>query len=118
MICLQNLLLPFMYLLTALIVKNNDILPGIYFIFLIKRPRPNLKVFQCHVFTSFKTSEKQSSSKTSFNNILRLTSFNFRFEPCQTPQNYQICLRNQVSMGLRRVRSKKLFAEINIEKIF
>ena len=40
---LQNFLLLFMSLLTALIVKNSHILAGIYFLFLKKRPRPNLK---------------------------------------------------------------------------
>ena len=44
--CLQNFLLLFMYLLTALIVKNSHILAGIYVIFLRKRPRPSLKSFQ------------------------------------------------------------------------
>ena len=44
--CLQNFLLLFMFLLTALIVKNIHILAGIYFIFLKNRPRPNLKGFQ------------------------------------------------------------------------
>ena len=46
---LQNFLLPFMSLLTALIVKTSLILAGIYFIFLKKRPRPNLKGFQYQI---------------------------------------------------------------------
>ena len=44
--CLQNFLLLYMSLLTALIVKNSHILARIYFIFLKKRPRPNLKGIQ------------------------------------------------------------------------
>ena len=36
----------FVSLLTALIVKNSYILPGIYFIFLKQRPRSNLKGIQ------------------------------------------------------------------------
>ena len=43
--CLQNFLL-FLSLLTAPIVKNSYILDGIYFVFLKRRPSPNLKVFQ------------------------------------------------------------------------
>ena len=35
-----------MYPLTALIFKNSHILSGIYYFFLKKRPRPNLKGFQ------------------------------------------------------------------------
>ena len=34
-----------MSLLTVLIVKDNNILAGIYFMFLKKYPRPDLKVF-------------------------------------------------------------------------
>ena len=44
--CLQNFLLPFMSLLAALIVENVGIIAVIYFIFLKKRPRPNLNGFQ------------------------------------------------------------------------
>ena len=39
----------FLSLLTALIVKNSHILAGIYFIFLKKRRRPNLKCFQYQI---------------------------------------------------------------------
>ena len=38
-----------MSLLTALIVKDSDILAGIYFIFLKKRPRSNWKGFQYQI---------------------------------------------------------------------
>ena len=38
--------LHFISVLTAPIVRNNHILTFIYFIFLKKRPRPDLKVFQ------------------------------------------------------------------------
>ena len=44
-----NFFLLFMSLLTAHIVNNSHILAGIYFIFLKKRPRPNLKVFQYQI---------------------------------------------------------------------
>ena len=50
--CLQNFLLLFMSLLRALIVKNSHILAGIYFIFLKKRSRPNLKGFQYQIWNS------------------------------------------------------------------
>ena len=47
-----------MSLLTALIVKNGHILAVIYFIFLKKRPRLNLKGFQLEIWTSVRNSEK------------------------------------------------------------
>ena len=40
-----------MSLLTALIVENDHVLAGIYIVFLEKRPRPNLKGFQCRIYT-------------------------------------------------------------------
>ena len=42
--CLQNFLLFFMSLLTTSIAKKSGILVEIYFIFLKKRPRSNLKI--------------------------------------------------------------------------
>ena len=56
--CLQNFLLLFMSLLAASIVEDSDFLAGIYFIFLKKRPGPNLKVIQYQVLTSVKRLEK------------------------------------------------------------
>ena len=44
--------------LIASVVKNSDFLAGIYFIFLKKRPRQNLKVFQYQSLTSLKSLEK------------------------------------------------------------
>ena len=44
--CLQNFLSLFMSLLRGLIFRNCDILAGIYFIFLKRRPGPNLEGFQ------------------------------------------------------------------------
>ena len=38
-----------MPLLTAFIVKNSHVLAGIYFIFLKKGPRPNMKGFQYQI---------------------------------------------------------------------
>ena len=43
--CLKNFILHFMSLLTSLIVKNSHTLARIYFVFLTKRPRSNLKSF-------------------------------------------------------------------------
>ena len=59
--CLQNFLLLFVSLLTAPIAKNIHILTGIYFIFLKKRPRPSLKVFQYQIWTSVRKSSYQVS---------------------------------------------------------
>ena len=72
-----------MPLLTALIVQNSHILAGIYFIFLKKRPRPNLK------------------------------GFNIKFWPLWKDRkiSYQNCHANQVWRLLGRVRGKKLFPE-------
>ena len=47
--CLQNFILLFMSLLVTLFVENSNIFAGIYFIFLKKLPRPNLKGFQYHI---------------------------------------------------------------------
>ena len=47
-----------MCLLRAPIDKNSHILAGIYFIFLNKRPRPNLKDFQDQICAYVKKSEK------------------------------------------------------------
>ena len=55
---LQNFLFCFMSLLTALSIKNSHILAAIYFIFLKKFRRPNLKSFQYQICTSVKKSEK------------------------------------------------------------
>ena len=47
-----------MSLLTPQIVKNTHILTGNYFIFLKKRPGPNLKVFLNQIWKSVKRLEK------------------------------------------------------------
>ena len=52
--CLQNFLLLFINLVIALIVKDNHILARIYFIFLKKYFRPNLKVCQYQIWTLVK----------------------------------------------------------------
>ena len=44
-----NFLSQFISILTALIVKKSHILTGIFFIFLRKRSRPNLKSFKYHL---------------------------------------------------------------------
>ena len=54
--CLQDFLLFFMSLLTAPIFQNSHILAVIYFIFLTKRPGPNLKGFQYQTWTLVKRS--------------------------------------------------------------
>ena len=52
--CMQNFILLLMSLLTTSIVKISRILDGIYFIFLNKRLRPNLKGIQYQIWTSMK----------------------------------------------------------------
>ena len=64
--CLQTFVFLFMFLLTAPIVRNSHILAGIYFIFLKKRPGPNLKVFRYQIQTSVKRLVRQLSSKLKF----------------------------------------------------
>ena len=54
--CLQNFLLFFLFLLTALIIKTSGIVAGIYFISLTERPRPNLEGFQYQIWTPVKIS--------------------------------------------------------------
>ena len=51
---MQNFSLLFISLLTALIFENSHIVAGVYFIFLKKHPRPNLKSFQHQIWTSVK----------------------------------------------------------------
>ena len=58
MIVCKVFLLLFRSLLTAFIFKKSHILVGIYFIFLEKGPRPNLKGFQYQIWTLVKRSEK------------------------------------------------------------
>ena len=47
-----------MSLLTPLIDKNNHVLTGIYFMFLKKCPKPNLKDIQYQMWYSMKRSGK------------------------------------------------------------
>ena len=54
MVVFKNFLLLLMLLLTAQIAKTSHVLPGIYFIFLKKRPGPNLKAFRYRIWTSVK----------------------------------------------------------------
>ena len=49
-----------MSLLTNLITENTHILSRIYFIFLKRRPRPNLKVFQYQIWTLSKDWERSN----------------------------------------------------------
>ena len=72
-----------MSLLTPLIVKDSPILPGIYFIFLKKHPRPYLKRFQYQILTSVKSSGKYLSSKTNFSAFLQISCSNFRLKLSQ-----------------------------------
>ena len=47
-----------MFILTAKIIKNTDILTGTYFIFLKESPRPNSKVFHYQIWASLKKIKK------------------------------------------------------------
>ena len=69
---MQNFALLFMPLLTARIVKNSHLYSRIYFIFLKKGPKTNLKVFQNQIPTSVKRSEKQLPINTNFSTFLQL----------------------------------------------
>ena len=52
-----------MPLLTALIVKKSHILPGIYFIFLKKRPIPNLKGLREKIWNTVKNRKSRYQDK-------------------------------------------------------
>ena len=52
--CLNKILLLFVFLLTAPIVKNSHILFGIYFMFLKKHPGWNLEVFHASFYSCWK----------------------------------------------------------------
>ena len=54
----KKIILNFMSLLTASIVKNNVFLAGIYIIFLKKCPGPMLKVFGYQILTLVKRLKK------------------------------------------------------------
>ena len=97
-----------MSLWTTLIDKNSHAFVGIYFIFLKKRPKPNLKEFCYQILTS----------KTHLSTFLQINCSNFRLKLCQRPQMYKICQTNQTWRGLGLVRSKKVFPETIINKIF
>ena len=60
-----------MSLLTVLIVINSHILAGIYFIFLIRCPRPNLKGFN----TEFGPQRKDRESSYQVRQILALYAY-------------------------------------------
>ena len=108
----------FLCLLTALIVKNSHILIGIYFIFLKKRPRPNLKGFQYQTWTSVKRSESSYQVNQNFTTFLQITGSNFNLKLCQRPKSYENVPKNHIWRGLWRARIKKLFPETIIYKIF
>ena len=70
-----------MSLLTDLIVKSSHILAEIFFTFLNKSLRPNLKSFQYQIWTSVKRSRKQLSGK------IRFIAFFFRLIALISDQN-------------------------------
>ena len=74
-----------MSLLTAPIVKKIHILSGIYFIFLKKHPKINVKFFQYQVLTSVGRSEKLLASKANFSTFLQVSLFNFDVTLCERP---------------------------------
>ena len=115
--CLQNFLLLFIPLLTALIVKNSNILADIYFIFRQKHRRLNLEGFHSQIWTSVKRSGKYLSSNTNLSTFLHISCSNFKLKLCQRPLGYKNCQTNQFGRGLRPVKNKKLFAERTIYEI-
>ena len=86
----------FLSLSTALIVKNNRKLPGVYFFFLKICPRASLKVFQYHIFTSIKILKKPLASKANFCNFLLFSCLNFKLKLCGKPYSYKNCEENHV----------------------
>ena len=56
-----------MSLLTAPIVKNSHIFPGIYFIFLKKRPIQNFKFFKKQIWTYLKKKKTKKKRKNTRN---------------------------------------------------
>ena len=108
-----------MSLLTAVIVKNSQILAGIYLNFLLKKNRSYTKIERLSIPNldiSEKRSEKQLSSKTNFCTFLQISCSNFWLKLCQRSQIYKNCQANQTCVG--RVKIKKLFPETMIHKIF
>ena len=61
---------------------------------------------------------KQLLSKTNFDTFLQISCSNFRLKLCQRSQIYKNFQTNQTWSGVGQVRSKKLFPETMIHKIF
>ena len=70
--CVRNFVLLFMSLITALIVKNSHIAAVIYFIFLRKRRRLNLKIFNIKFRPHCKDQESSYQDLTPFCNLVFL----------------------------------------------
>ena len=61
---------------------------------------------------------KKLLSKTNFDTFLQISCSNFRLKLCQRSQIYKNFQTNQTWSGVGQVRSKKLFPETMIHKIF
>ena len=114
---MRNFILLFMSLLADLIVRSSHILARVDLIFLRKRPSPNLKSIQHHIWTSVKGSGKQLSSKTNSRAFLKISCSNFKLKLCQGPQSNKNYQTNQIK-GSWASQKQKMFLETVIHKIF
>ena len=82
------------------------------------QPGRNLKVFRYWIWTSVKISVKKLSSKTKYSTFLQLSCSNFKLKLCKKPHSYHNSQKYQFWRDLGQVRSKKLFLETSVGKIY
>ena len=82
------------------------------------QPGRNLKVFRYWIWNSVKISVKKLSSKTKYSTFSQLSRSNFKLKLCKKPHSYHNSQKYQFWRDLGQVRSKKLFLETSVSKIY
>ena len=95
-----------MSLLIATFVKKSHLQARMYFIFLKKRTKTNLKFFDYQIWTSVKRSEKQLPNTASFSHFFQLNCCNFRLKHCKRAQSYQNIQRNLKGSGATKIQKQ------------
>ena len=105
-----------MSLLNALIVKNSNILPGIYFIFLKTLCIINLEYFQYQIWSSIIKWLKYLSSKTNFGSVFDISCSYFWLKLCQRHYNFKELFKKH-NLMTSDASMKQKAAEATIHKI-
>ena len=108
----------FYVLLTDRTVKLSHILTVILLCLSNECPGPIKKVFRYRTWTSVKKSVKQLSSRTKFSTFSQFSCSNFILKLREKLIVAKFVQKKQISKGLARARSKKLFSKIIMEKIY